>query len=72
MSILLAYVCVHTCAPGSFGRQKRMLDLLDLELQIIVSHGMRVLWKSSLCSYQSHLPSPAISIFNNINQCLTP
>jgi len=40
--IYFMYVCVglsiYVCEPGAFKSQKRMLDPLELESQVIVSH----------------------------------
>lgn len=42
MSVCL-YVCLgSTCAPGALRSQKRALDSLTLELQMVMSHHVRV------------------------------
>ena len=54
---------------GAGRGQKRLLESLELELQVAVSHyvgagnGTRVLWKSSECSsLLRHLSSPSFFI----------
>lgn len=37
VSVLPEYMGVYHIMPGAFGNQKKMLDLLELELQMIVS-----------------------------------
>ena len=59
--LCVCFVRISVCVCGS---QKRALDLLELELQMIVSYhvcaGYRtlVLWKSSQCSYLLSLQPP--------------
>lgn len=56
MSILLAWMYVHHMCPGAGrGKKKRVSDLLDLELWMVMNHHVgsgkqtRVLGKSSKC-----------------------
>lgn len=56
-----------TSVPGAWGVQKRALDPLELELQVVVNHHVltgkwtQVFCKNSQCSYPlSYLPSPIL------------
>lgn len=67
------FVCVCVCATFTHDAhrgQKRALDPLDLDLQMVVSHHVHaanllwVLWKSSQCSeLRNHLSSFHFIVF---------
>lgn len=57
------YLCIYVCAYLSEGDQKRVSDLLELELQVVVNYRCECweLSESNKCSDPpGPLPSPAV------------
>ena len=63
MYVYVGFACRHACAtyaqPGACEGQKRASNLLELEIQIVVSHHVgvgnrtQVIWRSSQYSLSS-------------------
>lgn len=61
------YVCMCRCISGCHRGQKRVLNALELELWMVMSHlGTEVLYKTNRYSYsQCHLSSPSQALFKH-------
>lgn len=54
MSVVTAHIYVHHMHTWCLQRSERVLELLELELEMVVSHhvgaGNLLLWKNSKCA----------------------